>query len=139
MDKFELFGALLAIIGIGVLSLKAFGRRQFRGFPYIIMCSSVCIPYFLHGAVCKERRPRTVNGGSNGSCNSARFIVVIFKGETNFMANVEGVSAVLDWVYSYYACIFTADSRSKISQAKQRRQSFYRQRHSGEWFSPSLF
>ncbi|WP_203249154.1 DMT family transporter [Sporosarcina beigongshangi] len=95
MDKFELFGALLAIIGIGVLSLKFSGGVNFGDFLTLLCAVAFAFHIFCTAQFVKDEDPVLLTVIQMGAATVLGFMVVLFKGETNFVANIEGVSAVL--------------------------------------------
>lgn len=95
MDKFELFGALLAIIGIGVLSLKFSGGVNFGDFLTLLCAVAFAFHIFCTAQFVKDEDPVLLTVIQMAAATVLGFIVVFFKGETNFVANFEGVSAVL--------------------------------------------
>ena len=95
MDKFELFGALLAIIGIGVLSLKLSGGINFGDVLTLLCAVAFAFHIFYTAQFVKNEDPVLLTVVQMAAATVLGLIVVIFKGETNFTANIEGVSAVL--------------------------------------------
>jgi len=95
MDKFELFGALLAIIGIGVLSLKFSGGVNFGDFLTLLCAVAFAFHIFYTAQFVKHEDPVLLTVVQMAAATVLGFIVVLFKGETNLVANFEGVSAVL--------------------------------------------
>lgn len=95
MDKFELFGALLAIIGIGVLSLKLSGGVNFGDFLTLLCAVAFAFHIFYTAQFVKNEDPVLLTVVQMAAATVLGFIVVLFKGETNFVSNFEGVSAVL--------------------------------------------
>jgi len=95
MDKFELFGALLAIIGIGVLSLKLSAGINFGDLLTLLCAVAFAFHIFYTAQFVKNEDPVLLTVVQMAAATVLGFIVVLFKGETNFAANIEGVSAVL--------------------------------------------
>lgn len=95
MDKFELFGALLAIIGIGVLSLKLSGGVNLGDFLTLLCAVAFAFHIFYTAQFVKNEDPVLLTVVQMAAATVLGIIVVLFKGETNFVANGEGVSAVL--------------------------------------------
>jgi len=95
MDKFELFGALLAIIGIGVLSLKLSGGVNFGDLLTLLCAVAFAFHIFYTAQFVKNEDPVLLTVVQMAAATVLGVIVVLFKGETNFSANIEGVSAVL--------------------------------------------
>ncbi len=95
MDKFELFGALLAIIGIGVLSLKLSGGINFGDVLTLLCAVAFAFHIFYTAQFVKNEDPVLLTVVQMAAATVLGLIVVIFKGETNFSANIEGVSALL--------------------------------------------
>lgn len=95
MDKFELFGALLAIIGIGVLSLKLSGGVNLGDFLTLLCAVAFAFHIFYTAQFVKNEDPVLLTVVQMAAATLLGIIVVLFKGETNFVANGEGVSAVL--------------------------------------------
>lgn len=95
MDKFELIGALLAIIGIGVLSLKLSGGINFGDFLSLLCAVAFAFHIFYTAQFVKNEDPVLLTVVQMAAATVLGFIVVLFKGDTNFVSNFEGVSAVL--------------------------------------------
>lgn len=95
MDKFELFGALLAIIGIGVLSLKLSVGVNFGDFLTLLCAVAFAFHIIYTAKFVKNEDPVLLTVVQMAAATVLGFIVVLFKGETNFVSNFEGVSAVL--------------------------------------------
>lgn len=95
MDKFELFGALLAIVGIGVLSLKLSGGVNFGDFLTLLCAVAFAFHIIYTAKFVKNEDPVLLTVVQMAAATVLGFIVVLFKGETNFVSNFEGVSAVL--------------------------------------------
>lgn len=95
MDKFELFGALLAIIGIGVLSLKLSAGINFGDVLTLLCAVAFAFHIFYTAQFVKNEDPVLLTVVQMAAATVLGLIVVIFKGETNFSANIEGVSALL--------------------------------------------
>ena len=95
MDKFELFGALLAIIGIGVLSLKLSSGINFGDLLTLLCAVAFAFHIFYTAQFVKNEDPVLLTVVQMAAATVLGLIVVLFKGETNFSANIEGVSAVL--------------------------------------------
>ncbi|MCC3357026.1 DMT family transporter [Bacillus sp. REN16] len=95
MDKFELFGAVLAITGVGVLSLKLSGGVNFGDFLTLLCAVGFAFHIFYTAQFVKDEDPVLLTVVQMAAATILGFIVVLFKGETNIEAGLEGVSAVL--------------------------------------------
>ncbi|SDN13341.1 Permease of the drug/metabolite transporter (DMT) superfamily [Psychrobacillus sp. OK028] len=95
MDKFEFFGALLAIIGIGVLSLKLSGGVNFGDFLTLLCAVAFAFHIIYTAMFVKNEDPVLLTVVQMAVATVLGFIVVLFKGETHFEASFEGVTAVL--------------------------------------------
>ena len=95
MDKFELFGAMLAISGVGILSLKLSGGVNFGDFLTLLCAVAFAFHIFFTAQFVKDEDPILLTLVQMGAATLLGFIVVLFKGEMTFTANVEGVSAVV--------------------------------------------
>ncbi|WP_099355361.1 DMT family transporter [Fredinandcohnia onubensis] len=95
MDKFELFGAVLAITGIGVLSLQLSGGINFGDFLTLLCAVAFAFHIFYTAQFVKDEDPVLLTVIQMAAATVLGFIVVLFKGEMNFTASFEGVSAVL--------------------------------------------
>lgn len=95
MDKFELFGAVLAIIGIGILSLKLSGGVNFGDFLTLLCAVAFAFHIFFTAQFVKDEDPVLLTLVQMGMATVLGFLVILFKGEMTFTANVEGVSAVV--------------------------------------------
>lgn len=95
MDKFELLGAMLAISGVGILSLKLSGGVNFGDFLTLLCAVAFAFHIFFTAQFVKDEDPILLTLVQMGAATLLGFIVVLFKGEMTFTANVEGVSAVV--------------------------------------------
>ncbi|WP_010676802.1 DMT family transporter [Bacillus timonensis] len=95
MDKFELLGAVLAVTGVGVLSLQLSGGVNFGDFLTLLCAVGFAFHIFYTAQFVKDEDPVLLTVIQMAAATVLGFIVVLFKGETDFTASVEGVSAVL--------------------------------------------
>lgn len=95
MDKFELMGALMAIIGVGVLSLKLSGGVNFGDILTLLCAVGFAFHIFYTAQFVKDEDPVLLTVIQMAAATVLGFIVVLFKGETNIAVSFEGVSAVL--------------------------------------------
>ncbi len=95
MDKYELMGALMAIIGVGVLSLKLSVGVNFGDFLTLLCAVGFAFHIFYTAQFVKDEDPVLLTVIQMAAATVLGFIVVLFKGETHFAASFEGVSAVL--------------------------------------------
>lgn len=95
LDKFELFGAILAIVGVGILSLKFTGGVNFGDFLTLLCAVAFAFHIFCTAQFVKDEDPILLTVVQMGAATVLGLIVVLFKGETNFVVNIEGASAIL--------------------------------------------
>ncbi|EKN65611.1 hypothetical protein BABA_19301 [Neobacillus bataviensis LMG 21833] len=95
MDKFELLGAMLAVTGIGVLSLRLSGGVNFGDFLTLLCAVGFAFHIFYTAQFVKDEDPVLLTIIQMAVAAVLGFIVVLFKGETHLTASFEGVSAVL--------------------------------------------
>ncbi|MEH7238073.1 DMT family transporter [Bacillus sp. JJ1562] len=95
MDKFEWLGAFLAITGIGVLSLKFSGEVNIGDLLTLLCAVGFAFHIFYTAQFVKDEDPVLLTVIQMAIAAILGFIVVIFRGETHFSMNVEGVSNVL--------------------------------------------
>ncbi|GLC90367.1 DMT family transporter [Lysinibacillus piscis] len=95
IDKFELFGAILAITGIGVLSLKLSGGVNFGDFLTLLCAVGFAFHIFCTAQFVKDEDPVLLTVVQMMTASILGLIVILFKGEMNFTVNFEGGSAVL--------------------------------------------
>lgn len=95
IDKFELTGAILAIVGIGFLSLQ-FSTDINVGDILTLACA-VAFAYqiFYTAKYVKDEDPITLTIVQMFFAAIFSWIVVIFKGEVSFSFEVEAVSSIL--------------------------------------------
>ncbi|MDR4889886.1 DMT family transporter [Fredinandcohnia sp. QZ13] len=95
MDKFELLGAVFAITGVGVMSLQLSGGLNFGDFLTLLCAVGFAFHIFYTAQFVKDEDPVLLTVIQMAAATVLGFIVVLFKGETDFAASIEGVSAVL--------------------------------------------
>jgi len=95
MDKFELFGSLLAITGVGVISLKLTAEVNLGDLLTLLCAVGFAFHIFYTAQFVKNEDPILLTIIQMATAAILGLIVVIFKGETSFSMNVEGVSNVL--------------------------------------------
>ncbi|MFS0821750.1 DMT family transporter [Bacillus sp. 1P02SD] len=95
MDKFELLGAVFAITGVGVMSLQLSGGVNFGDFLTLLCAVGFAFHIFYTAQFVKDEDPVLLTVIQMAAATVLGFIVVLFKGETNFAASIEGVSSVL--------------------------------------------
>lgn len=95
MDKFELLGAVLAITGVGVLSLKLSSEINIGDLLTLLCAVAFAFHIFYTAQFVKEEDPVHLTIIQMVAATILGFIVVLFKGETNFSVDFEGVSAVV--------------------------------------------
>ncbi|MFF2449645.1 DMT family transporter [Neobacillus sp. NPDC058068] len=95
MDKFELFGAILAVTGVGVISLKFTSEVNFGDLLTLLCAVGFAFHIFYTAQFVKDEDPILLTVIQMATAAILGFIVVVFKGETSFSTNVEGVSNVL--------------------------------------------
>ncbi|WP_066307859.1 DMT family transporter [Bacillus sp. FJAT-29814] len=95
MDKFELFGAILAITGVGVISLKLTAEVNFGDLLTLLCAVGFAFHIFYTAQFVKDEDPVLLTIVQMAVAAILGMIVVFFKGETSFSMNVEGVSNVI--------------------------------------------
>ncbi|ULT54399.1 DMT family transporter [Neobacillus drentensis] len=95
MDKFELFGSLLAITGVGVISLRLTSEVNLGDFLTLLCAVGFAFHIFYTAQFVKEEDPILLTIIQMATAAVLGLIVVLLKGETSFSMNVEGVSYVL--------------------------------------------
>ncbi|MEH7381218.1 DMT family transporter [Bacillus sp. JJ1533] len=95
MDKFELLGALLAITGVGVMSLQLSGGINFGDFLTLLCAVGFAFHIFYTAQFVKDEDPVLLTVIQMAAATVLGFVVVLFKGETDFVPTFDGVSAVL--------------------------------------------
>lgn len=95
MDKFEWLGAFLAITGIGVLSLKLSAGVNIGDLLTLLCAVGFAFHIFYTAQFVKDEDPVLLTVIQMVVATILGFIVVIFKGETSFSTEFEGVSNVL--------------------------------------------
>ncbi|RFB14858.1 DMT family transporter [Bacillus sp. HNG] len=95
MNKFELLGAVFAITGVGVMSLQLSGGVNFGDFLTLLCAVGFAFHIFYTAQFVKDEDPVLLTVIQMAAATVLGFIVVLFKGETDFAASIEGVSAVL--------------------------------------------
>jgi drug/metabolite transporter (DMT)-like permease len=95
MDKFELFGSLLAITGVGIISLKLTSEVNLGDLLTLFCAVGFAFHIFYTAQFVKNEDPILLTIIQMATAAILGLIVVIFKGETSFSMNVEGVSNVL--------------------------------------------
>ncbi|MEH7418422.1 DMT family transporter [Neobacillus drentensis] len=95
MDKFELFGSILAIIGVGVLSLKLTAEVNLGDLLTLLCAVGFAFHIFYTAKFVKDEDPILLTIIQMGTAAILGLIVVFIKGETSFSMNVVGVSNLL--------------------------------------------
>ncbi|WP_449537736.1 DMT family transporter [Ferdinandcohnia sp. Marseille-Q9671] len=95
MDKFEILGAILAITGIGVLSLKLSVGVNLGDFLTLLCAVGFAFHIFYTAQFVKDEDPVHLTIIQMAVATILGFIVVLFKGETSVSVEFEGVSNVL--------------------------------------------
>lgn len=95
MDKFELFGSLLAITGVGVISLKLTAEVNLGDLLTLLCAVGFAFHIFYTAQFVKDEDPILLTIIQMATAAILGLIVVLFKGETSFSMNVEGISNVL--------------------------------------------
>jgi drug/metabolite transporter (DMT)-like permease len=95
MDKFELFGAVLAITGVGVLSLKLSAEVNIGDLLTLLCAVAFAFHIFYTAQFVKTEDPIHLTVIQMVVATILGFIVVLAKGETQFSVDVEGVSSLV--------------------------------------------
>ncbi|MBT2656115.1 DMT family transporter [Bacillus sp. ISL-18] len=95
MDKYELFGSLLAITGVGVISLKLTAEVNLGDLLTLLCAVGFAFHIFYTAQFVKDEDPILLTIIQMATAAVLGLIVVLFKGETSFSMNGEGVSNVL--------------------------------------------
>lgn len=95
MNKFELFGAILAVTGVGAISLKLTAEVNVGDLLTLLCAVGFAFHIFYTAQFVKDEDPVLLTIVQMAVAAILGFIAVLFKGETSFSLNVEGVSSVL--------------------------------------------
>ncbi|WP_077619602.1 DMT family transporter [Bacillus sinesaloumensis] len=95
MNMYEWIGALLAITGIGVLSLRFSGDVNIGDLLTLLCAVGFAFHIFYTAQFVKDEDPVLLTIIQMSVATILGFLVVIFKGETTFSMDIEGVSNVL--------------------------------------------
>ncbi|RUL51647.1 DMT family transporter [Lysinibacillus antri] len=95
IDKFELFGAVLAIIGIGFLSLQLSADVNIGDLLTLACAVAFAYQIFYTAKYVKDEDPITLTIVQMFFAAVFAWIVVLFKGEFNFSMETEAVSSIL--------------------------------------------
>jgi drug/metabolite transporter (DMT)-like permease len=95
MDKFELFGAVLAVTGVGVLSLKLSAEVNIGDLLTLLCAVAFAFHIFYTAQFVKTEDPILLTVIQMVVATILGLIVVIGKGETQFSMDVEGVSSLV--------------------------------------------
>lgn len=95
MDRFELFGAILAISGVGAISLKLTAEVNIGDLLTLVCAVGFAFHIFYTTQFVKDEDPILLTLVQMAAAAIFGFAIVLFKGETAFSMNTEGVSNVL--------------------------------------------
>lgn len=95
MNTYEWIGALLAITGIGVLSLRFSGDVNIGDLLTLLCAVGFAFHIFYTAQFVKDEDPVLLTIIQMAVATILGFLVVLFKGETTFSMDIEGVSNVL--------------------------------------------
>ncbi|OLS40054.1 DMT family transporter [Bacillus sp. MRMR6] len=95
MDRFELFGAVLAITGVGVLSLKLSAEVNIGDLLTLLCAVAFAFHIFYTAQFVRTEDPILLTVIQMVVAAILGVIVVLAKGETHFSVDVEGVSSLV--------------------------------------------
>ena len=95
VDKFELVGAILAIIGIGFLSLKLSTEVNIGDLLTLACAFGFAFQIFYTARYVKDEDPILLTIVQMVVAAILAWVVVIFKGDTNFSFETEAVTSLL--------------------------------------------
>lgn len=95
IDKFELTGAILAIIGIGFLSLQLSADLNIGDLLTLGCAVAFAYQIFYTSKYVKDEDPITLTIIQMFVASLLAWIVVLFKGEVHFSMEVEAVSSIV--------------------------------------------
>ncbi|WP_026581456.1 DMT family transporter [Bacillus sp. J33] len=94
IDKFELFGAVLAIVGVGILSLKLSSDINIGDLLTLCCALGFAFHIFYTAKFVKEEDPVLLTIIQMLAATVIGFIVILFKGEMNFSYEREGINSL---------------------------------------------
>ncbi|RHW34712.1 DMT family transporter [Lysinibacillus yapensis] len=95
IDRFELAGAILAIVGIGFLSLQLSSDINVGDILTLACAVAFAYQIFYTAKFVKDEDPIALTIVQMFFASVFAWIVVVFKGETQFSLQVEGVASVI--------------------------------------------
>lgn len=95
IDKFELMGAVLAVFGVGLLSLQFTASINIGDILTLACAVAFAYQIFYTAKFVKDEDPITLTIVQMFFAAAFSWIVVLFKGEINFSFQTEAVSAIL--------------------------------------------
>ncbi|MHC0036958.1 DMT family transporter [Pseudoneobacillus sp. C159] len=95
VDRFECLGAILAITGVGIISLKLSGYMNFGDLLTLFCAIAFAFHVFYTAKFVKDEDPVLLTLIQMITATVLGFIVVLFRGEGNFSMEMEGTNALL--------------------------------------------
>jgi drug/metabolite transporter (DMT)-like permease len=95
MDKFELIGVVLAITGVGVLSLKLSTEINLGDLLSLCCAFAFAFHIFYTAKFVKDEDPVLLTIIQMITASILGFIVVFFRGETSFSLEMEAISSLI--------------------------------------------
>lgn len=95
IDRFELLGAILAITGVGVISLKISGHINMGDLLTLLCAVAFAFHIFYTAKFVKGEDPVLLTLIQMLTAAVLGFIVVLFKGEVHFSMQQEGIQSLL--------------------------------------------
>jgi len=95
IDIYETFGAVIALIGVAVLSLQLSTEINFGDMLTLICAVAFAFHIFYTSKFVKEEDPFLLTIIQMSTAAVIGFVVVLFKGETTFSVETEGLTMLL--------------------------------------------
>lgn len=137
IDWYELSGAVLALIGVALLSLQ-FSAEVNVGDVLTLFCAvGFAFHIFFTARFVKEEDPVLLTLLQMATASVIGFVVVLFRGETGFSMDRTGPCHCCIWRFSRRRLRFYCRRSPKSLYPTRRRQSSWRPSRFGEWCFPS--
>jgi drug/metabolite transporter (DMT)-like permease len=95
VDRFEVIGAILAITGVGVISLKLSGQMNMGDLLTLFCAIAFAFHIFYTAKFVKAEDPVLLTFIQMVTATVIGFVVVLFRGEVNVSFETEGISSLL--------------------------------------------
>ena len=111
IDMYELIGAVLAMIGVGILSLKLSAEVNIGDLLTLGCAFGFAFHIFYTAKYVKDSDPVLLTLIQMMTAAVIGIIVVLFKGETSFAFQKEGVSLTsISWCFFNNDCVFITNT-----------------------------